>query len=55
MRATRCDPLILDECFLPDSVALYLSDDIRPFRHAYLNWFWGSYTPGLSRHRTGGL
>ena len=18
---------------------------MRPFRHAYLNWFWGSYTP----------
>ena len=45
MRATRSDSLILDECFLPDSAAVYRSDDIRPFRHAYLNWFWGSYTP----------
>ena len=23
---------------------LFRSDDIRPFRHDYLNWFWGSYT-----------
>jgi len=45
MRATRSDSLILEECFLPDSAAVYCSDDIRPFRHTYLNWFWGSYTP----------
>jgi alkylation response protein AidB-like acyl-CoA dehydrogenase len=23
---------------------VYQSDDIRPFRSAYANWFWGSYT-----------
>jgi alkylation response protein AidB-like acyl-CoA dehydrogenase len=45
MRATRSDALILDECFLPDDAALYRSDDMRRFRHFYLNWFWGSYTP----------
>jgi alkylation response protein AidB-like acyl-CoA dehydrogenase len=44
MRATRSDSLILDECWLPAGAALYQSDDIRPFRHAHLNWFWGSYT-----------
>jgi alkylation response protein AidB-like acyl-CoA dehydrogenase len=45
MRATRSDSLILDECWLPEAAAVYLSDDMRSFRHAYLNWFWGSYTP----------
>lgn len=45
MRATRSDSLILDECRLPESAAVFRSDDVRPFRHAYLNWFWGSYTP----------
>jgi alkylation response protein AidB-like acyl-CoA dehydrogenase len=45
MRATRSDSLILDDCFLPEDAAVYRSDDMRPFRHAYLNWFWGSYTP----------
>jgi alkylation response protein AidB-like acyl-CoA dehydrogenase len=45
MRATRSDSLILDECWLPDSAAVLQSDDMRPFRHTYLNWFWGSYTP----------
>jgi len=45
MRATRSDSLILDECWLPESAAVYLSDDTRWFRHDYLNWFWGSYTP----------
>jgi alkylation response protein AidB-like acyl-CoA dehydrogenase len=44
MRATRSDSLVLDDCRLPDSAVLYRSDDIRPFRHDYLNWFWGSYT-----------
>ena len=24
---------------------VFRSDDMRPFRHANLNWFWGSYTP----------
>ncbi|HZT87489.1 MAG TPA: acyl-CoA dehydrogenase family protein [Stellaceae bacterium] len=45
MRATRSDSLILDECRVAEADALYRSDDMRPFRHAYLNWFWGSYTP----------
>jgi alkylation response protein AidB-like acyl-CoA dehydrogenase len=44
MRATRSDSLVLDDCRLPDSAVLYRSDDTRPFRLAYLNWFWGSYT-----------
>ncbi|MGH7064119.1 MAG: acyl-CoA dehydrogenase family protein [Stellaceae bacterium] len=44
MRATRSDALVLDECWLPESAAVFQSDDIRPFRHAHLNWFWGSYT-----------
>jgi alkylation response protein AidB-like acyl-CoA dehydrogenase len=29
---------------VPDDALVYRSDDIRAFRHAYLNWFWGSYT-----------
>ena len=45
MRATRSDSLLLNDCWLPASAAVYCSDDTRPFRHAYLNWFWGSYTP----------
>jgi alkylation response protein AidB-like acyl-CoA dehydrogenase len=44
MRATRSDSLILDGCRLPDSAVVYRSEDARSFRHAYLNWFWGSYT-----------
>jgi len=44
MRATRSDSLVLDDCRLPDGAVLFRSDDIRPFRHAHLNWFWGSYT-----------
>jgi alkylation response protein AidB-like acyl-CoA dehydrogenase len=44
MRATRSDSLILDECWLPESAAVYRSDDMRAFRHNNLNWFWGSYT-----------
>jgi alkylation response protein AidB-like acyl-CoA dehydrogenase len=44
MRATRSDSLVLDDCCVPDSAVLYRSDDTRPFRLAYLNWFWGSYT-----------
>src|SRR6516162_2922107 len=45
MLATRSDSLILDECWLPASAAVFRSDDMRRFRHGYLNWFWGSYTP----------
>jgi alkylation response protein AidB-like acyl-CoA dehydrogenase len=45
MRATRSDSLILDECWVPEGAAVFCSDDTRPFRHTYLNWFWGSYTP----------
>ena len=44
MRATRSDSLLLDDCRVPESAVLYRSDDTRPFRLAYLNWFWGSYT-----------
>lgn len=44
MRATRSDSLILEDCRLPESAMVYRSDDIRPFRSAYANWFWGSYT-----------
>jgi alkylation response protein AidB-like acyl-CoA dehydrogenase len=44
MRATRSDSLILDECAVPDSALVFQSNDIRPFRLAHLNWFWGSYT-----------
>ena len=44
MRATRSDSLILHECRLPDSAVVFRSHDMRSFRHAYLNWFWGSYT-----------
>ena len=44
MRATRSDSLILEECFVPESALVLRSDDVRAFRHDYLNWFWGSYT-----------
>ena len=44
MRATRSDSLILDECRLSDDAVVFRSEDTRSFRHAYLNWFWGSYT-----------
>ena len=44
MRATRSDSLILDECVVPENAVVFRSDDIRPFRLAHLNWFWGSYT-----------
>jgi alkylation response protein AidB-like acyl-CoA dehydrogenase len=44
MRATRSDSLILNECWVPDSAVVFQSDDIRPFRQAHMNWFWGSYT-----------
>lgn len=45
MRATRSDSLILDECWLPEDAAVFCSEDVSRFRHNYLNWFWGSYTP----------
>jgi alkylation response protein AidB-like acyl-CoA dehydrogenase len=45
MRATRSDSLVLHECWVPEEAVVYRSDDLRPFRHANLNWFWGSYTP----------
>ena len=45
MRATRSDSLMLDDCLLPESAAVFRSDDMRRFRHDNLNWFWGSYTP----------
>jgi alkylation response protein AidB-like acyl-CoA dehydrogenase len=44
MRATRSDSLILQDCWVPEDAMVYQSDDIRPFRSAYANWFWGSYT-----------
>jgi len=44
MRATRSDSLVLENCRVPASAAMFRSDDMRPFRHSYLNWFWGSYT-----------
>jgi alkylation response protein AidB-like acyl-CoA dehydrogenase len=44
MRATRSDSLILEECRVPESAVVLQSDDIRPFRLAHANWFWGSYT-----------
>lgn len=44
MRATRSDSLILEECWLPESAAIYRSDDIRQFRREQANWFWASYT-----------
>ena len=44
MRATRSDSLVLEDCRVPDDAVVFRSDDIRPFRLAHLNWFWGSYT-----------
>jgi alkylation response protein AidB-like acyl-CoA dehydrogenase len=44
MRATRSDSLVLEDCRVSDSAVMYRSDDMRAFRVAYLNWFWGSYT-----------
>ena len=44
MRATRSDALVLDDCWVDARAMIFRSDDIRPFRLAYLNWFWGSYT-----------
>ena len=44
MRATRSDSLILDECWVPESAAVYQTDDIRPFRELHANWLWASYS-----------
>jgi alkylation response protein AidB-like acyl-CoA dehydrogenase len=44
MRATRSDSLVLEDCLVADEAVVFRSDDIRPFRLAHFNWFWGSYT-----------
>ncbi|MGE0224644.1 MAG: acyl-CoA dehydrogenase family protein [Acetobacteraceae bacterium] len=44
MRATRSDSLILEDCRVPESAAVFRAEDIRTFRVDYFNWFWGSYT-----------
>lgn len=44
MRATRSDSMVLDDCLVPDSAVVLLSDDIRPFRRSTIAWAWGSYT-----------
>lgn len=44
MRATRSDSLILEDCAVGPEAAILWTDDLRPFRQAYFNWFWGSYT-----------
>ena len=44
MRATRSNSLVLEDCRVDERALLFRSDDIRPFRLAFLNWFWGSYT-----------
>jgi alkylation response protein AidB-like acyl-CoA dehydrogenase len=44
MRATRSDSLTLEDCRVPASNIMFRADDWRAFRHAYVNWFWGSYT-----------
>jgi alkylation response protein AidB-like acyl-CoA dehydrogenase len=44
MRATRSDSLVLEDCWVPETSVIYRSDDMRAFRNAGLNWFWGSYT-----------
>ncbi len=44
MRATRSDSLILEDCLLDATAAILWTDDLRPFRVSYFNWFWGSYT-----------
>ena len=45
MRATRSDSMVLEECFIPERYALYLTDNIQPFRADQAHWFWASYTP----------
>ncbi len=44
MRATRSDSLVLEDCWVPDEAVLYRTDDFRPWRTLYGNWFWASYT-----------
>lgn len=44
MRATRSDQLVLQDCWVPEANMIYRTDDIRPWRGAYNNWFWGSYS-----------
>jgi alkylation response protein AidB-like acyl-CoA dehydrogenase len=44
MRATRSDSLTLEDCRASARNIMFRADDWRTFRHAYLNWFWGSYT-----------
>jgi alkylation response protein AidB-like acyl-CoA dehydrogenase len=44
MRATRSDSLRLTDCWVPETAAMYRTDDVRPFRQAHANWFWASYT-----------
>jgi hypothetical protein len=36
MRAPRIDSLIFNECWLPESAAVFRSDDMRQFRHRYI-------------------
>jgi alkylation response protein AidB-like acyl-CoA dehydrogenase len=45
MRATRSDSLVLEECWVPESAAVFQTDDFGDFRVDYGNWFWASYTP----------
>tara|TARA_Y100001934_G_scaffold55500_1_gene68474 strand:+ start:1967 stop:3193 length:1227 start_codon:yes stop_codon:yes gene_type:complete len=45
MRATRSDSMVLKDCFIPERNALYLTDNIQPFRADQAHWFWASYTP----------
>ncbi len=45
MRATRSDSMVLEDCFIPEQNALYLTDNIQPFRADQAHWFWASYTP----------
>jgi alkylation response protein AidB-like acyl-CoA dehydrogenase len=44
MRATRSDQLVLQDCWVPEANMIYRTDDIRPWRSTYNNWFWGSYS-----------
>ena len=45
MRATRSDSLILEECWVPESAAVFQTDDFRTMRLEFASWFWASYTP----------
>jgi alkylation response protein AidB-like acyl-CoA dehydrogenase len=45
MRATRSDSLVLEECWVPESAAVFRTDDFGDFRADFANWFWASYTP----------